>query len=147
MDDILPMDQRIAAATARARQWPMLLGGFAGIALVLAAIGVFGMLSYSVQARRREIGVRMALGAEAREVTAEIVRKGMGHALAGALVGLLIAMGSGRWLAGALYGVSPTDPLTLATVTLLLLAVALLACWIPARRASGIEPGEALRAE
>jgi predicted permease len=147
VDDILPMDQRMAAATARARQWPMLLGGFAGIALVLAAIGVFGMLSYGVQARRREIGVRMALGAEAGEVTGEIVRKGMGHALAGAAAGLVLAIGGGRWLAGALYDVSPTDPLTLSAVTLLLLAVALIACWLPARKAAAVAPGEALRSD
>lgn len=147
VDDIQPMDQRMAASTARARQWPMLLGGFAGIALVLAAIGIFGMLSYGVQARRREIGVRMALGAEASEVTGEIVRKGMGHAAAGAVVGLVIALGAGRWLTGALYEVSPTDPLTLGAVTMLLLTVALIACWLPARKAAAVAPAEALRSE
>jgi putative ABC transport system permease protein len=147
VDDILPMDERVAAATARARQWPMLLGSFAGIALVLAAIGIFGMLSYGVQARRREIGVRMALGAMAEEVTGEIVRRGMWHAGAGAVVGLVIALGTGRWLTGALYEVSPTDPVTLGTVTLLLLAVALVACWLPARKAAAIAPGEALRSD
>jgi predicted permease len=147
VDDILPMDERMAAATGRARQWPLLLGSFAGIALVLAAIGIFGMLSYSVQARRREIGVRMALGARAEAVTGEIVRRGMWHASVGAAVGLVIAVAAGRWLTGALYQVSPTDPVTLATVTLLLLTVALAACWLPARRAAGVAPGEALRSD
>lgn len=147
VDDILPMDDRMAEATARARQWPMLLGGFAGIALVLAAIGIFGMLSYSVQARRREIGVRMALGARAEEVTGEIVRKGMWYAGAGAIVGLLMAVAGSRWLTGALYDVSPTDPLTLVVVTLLLLTVALVACWLPARKAAAVAPAEALKGE
>lgn len=147
VDDILPMDGRMAGATARARQWPMLLGGFASIALVLAAIGIFGMLSYGVQSRRREIGVRMALGAETSEVTGEIVRRGMWYAGVGSVVGLVIAVGAGRWLAGALYDVSPTDPLTLGAVTLLLLAVAMLACWLPARKAAAVAPAEALRSE
>lgn len=147
VDDILPMDERMAASTARARQWPMLLGGFASIALVLAAIGIFGMLSYTVQTRRREIGVRMALGARAEEVTGEIVRRGMRHAAAGAAIGLVIALAASRWLTGALYEVSPTDPLTLGMVTLLLLTVALVACWLPARKAAAVAPGEALRGE
>jgi predicted permease len=147
VDDIMPMDERMAASTERARQWPMLLGAFAGIALVLAAIGIFGMLSYAVQARRREIGVRMALGARAEEVTGEIVRRGMGYAAAGAAVGLLLALWASRWLTGALYDVSPTDPATLGMVTLLLLTVALVACWLPARKAAAVAPGEALRGE
>lgn len=147
VDNIMPMDERLAASTKQARQWPVLLGGFAGVALLLAAIGIFGMLSYAVQARRREIGVRMALGARAEEVTGEIVRKGMAYAIGGAIVGLGLALVAGRWLSGALYEVSPTDPLTLGSVTLLLLLVALVACWLPARRAASVAPGEALRGD
>jgi putative ABC transport system permease protein len=147
VDDILPMDERMAEATARARQWPMLLGSFAAIALILAAIGIFGMLSYAVQSRRREIGVRMALGARAEEVTGEIVRRGMAYAAAGSAIGLLLAVWASRWLTGALYDVSPTDPKTIAAVTALLLAVALVACWLPARKAASVAPGEALRGD
>lgn len=147
IDDVQPMTERIAATTARARQWPMLLGGFAGIALVLAAIGIFGMLSYAVQSRRREIGVRMALGARAEEVTGEIVRRGMGYAAVGSVIGLLLAVWASRWLTGALYDVSPTDPKTIAAVTALLLAVALVASWLPARKAASVAPGEALRGD
>jgi ABC-type antimicrobial peptide transport system permease subunit len=147
LDDILTMEDRLSASTAQSRQFPLLLGGFAVAALALAAIGLFGMLSYTVSARRREIGVRMALGARAAEVVSEIVSRGMRHAFWGAGVGLIIAVIGTRWLAGALYDVSPTDPLTLGAVTLLLLGVALVACWLPARRAAGIEPGEALRSE
>lgn len=124
-----------------------LLGGFAVAALALAAVGIFGLLSYTVAARRREIGVRMALGAGRQAVVAMIVGRGLWHAALGAGLGLVVALLGTRWLAATLYGVSPTDPVTLGLVTLALLAVALAACWLPARRAARIDPVQALRAE
>jgi putative ABC transport system permease protein len=103
------------------------------------------MLSYMVNARQREIGVRMALGAPHRAVVRMIVRRGMTHAVAGAMIGLVVALVGTRWLAGALFNVGATDPVTLTTVTVLLLGVACIACWLPARRAAGIDPAEAIR--
>jgi ABC-type antimicrobial peptide transport system permease subunit len=125
----------------------MLLGGFAVAALTLAAVGIFGMLSYMVSARRREIGVRMALGAQQNAVVGLIVRRGMRHALAGAAIGFAAALVGTRWLQSALFDVSATDPATLAGVTLLLLGVALIASWLPARRAATVNPAEAIRLE
>jgi len=147
LDDAAPMEERVAESVAQPRHWTAILGGFAAAALGLAAVGVFGMLSYTVSARRREIGVRMALGARRRDVIGMVVRRGMGHALAGAAIGLVAAAGGARWLESALFEVRATDPPTLAAVTLLLLAVALVASWLPARRAASIDPMEAIRVE
>jgi len=147
LNDVVPMEDRVYASIAQPRHLTTLLGGFAVAALALAAVGIFGMLSYTVSARRREIGVRMALGAPHGAVVRMIVRRGMGHAVAGAVLGLAAALAGARWLAGALYDVRATDPATLAAVTLLLLGVAFVACWLPARRASMIDPTEAIRAE
>src|SRR5262249_45045545 len=124
-----------------------MLGAFAVAAVVLAAVGIFGMLSYLVEARRREIGVRVALGARRPEVIAMILRRGMAFALPGAAIGLIAALLSGHWLSGVLYDVGTTDPVTLVAVTLTLLAVALIACWLPARRAASVAPMVALREE
>ncbi len=147
LDDAFSMEDRLYASVANPRHLVTLLGGFAAAALALAAVGIFGMLSYTVSARRREIGVRMALGARQSAVVGLIVRAGMGHALAGAALGFGAVLLGARWLAHALFHVSATDPPTLAAVTLLLLGVALVACWLPARRASAIDPVEALRLE
>ena len=124
-----------------------LLGGFAVAALVLAAVGIFGLLSYVVAARRREIGVRMALGADRRAVVRMIVRGGLWYAAVGATIGLAVALVGTRWLAETLFGVGPTDPATFLAATLALLGVALIACWLPARRAAAIDPVRALRSE
>ena len=147
LNDVVPMEDRVYASIAQPRHLTTLLGGFAVAALALAAVGIFGMLSYTVSARRREIGVRMALGAPHGAVVRMIVRRGMGHAVAGAVLGLAAALAGARWLAGALYEVRATDPATLTAVTLLLLGVAFVACWLPARRAAMIDPTEAIRAE
>jgi cell division protein FtsX len=147
LDDAAPMAERVAESVAQPRHWTAILGGFAAAALGLAAVGVFGLLSYTVSARRREIGVRMALGARRRDVIGMVVRRGMGHALAGAAIGLAAAAGGARWLESALFEVQATNPPTLAAVTLLLLAVALVASWLPARRAASINPVEAIRVE
>jgi putative ABC transport system permease protein len=120
---------------------------FAVTALLLAALGIYGVISYIVAERTHEIGVRVALGARRPEVIAMILRRGMTFALPGAALGLITALLSGRWLSGVLYDVGATDPATLVGVTLLLLIVALIACWLPARRAAGVAPMVALREE
>jgi putative ABC transport system permease protein len=132
---------------AQPRQWATLLGAFAVVALGLAAVGVFGMLSYMVSTRRREIGVRMALGAGRRSVVGMIVGNGFLHAIVGSLLGLVVALISTRMLTSVLYDVSAADPRTLALSTIALLSVALVACWLPARRAAAIAPLEAIRHE
>ena len=129
------------------RHLTTLLLGFAAAAVALAAVGIFGLLSYVVAARRREIGVRMALGADRRAVVRMIVARGLWLAGTGAVIGLAVALVATRWLAESLFQVSPTDPVTLALVTLALLAVALVACWVPARRAATTDPAHVLRAE
>ncbi len=147
IDPATPLTDRIYASVVQPRHWTILLGGFAAAALALAAVGVFGLLSYNISTRRREIGVRMALGARAGAVVAMFVWRGMGHAVIGAVVGLGLALWATRLLAGALFGVGASDPATLAAVTLVLLAAALLASWLPARRAAAIDPVTALRLE
>jgi hypothetical protein len=124
-----------------------LLGIFAGVALALAVIGLYGVLAYAVTQRTREIGIRMALGARRRDVLRLVLRQGMNLALIGAALGVLGALGLTRWLTTLLYEIKPTDPLTLLATPLLLVAVALFACWLPARRAAKVDPMEALRYE
>jgi putative ABC transport system permease protein len=139
------MEERLASSVAPERHRTALIGGFGVAALLLAAVGVFGMLSYLVATRRREIGVRMALGARRGEVLGLVVRRGMGWAASGAALGVLAALGTGRWLQASLYEVQPGDPVTLMGVTAILLVVALAASWIPARRAASVAPMEAIR--
>jgi putative ABC transport system permease protein len=143
----MSMSERMYLSLTEPRHWTALLGGFASTAVVLAAIGMFGLLSYTVSARRREIGVRMALGARAGSVVGLILRRGVGNALLGLALGLAATLAMRRWLSGALFDVSATDPATLITVTAILFGVALAACWLPARRAARIDPVEAIRAE
>ena len=147
LDDAAPMEQRLYASTADPRLLTELLAAFAAVALALAAVGVFGMLSYAISTRRREIGVRLALGARKGRVVGMIVGQGMRHAAVGAATGLALTVIGTRALAATLYDVSATDPATLAAVTCLLLAVAAAACWLAARRAAQIDPMEAMRAE
>jgi len=130
-----------------ARMGAALLGLFGALALILASIGIYGVLAYSVAQRTSEIGLRMALGAQPRQVLGLVLRQGMLLAVIGAAVGIVVALPVARMAAGLLYGVSATDPLTYAGITLLLMAVALLACYLPARRATRIDPLIALRVE
>jgi len=130
-----------------ARMGAALLGLFGALALILASIGIYGVLAYSVAQRTSEIGLRMALGAQPGQVLGLVLKQGMLLAIIGAAVGLLVALPVARLASGLLYGVSATDPLTYAGITLLLMGVALLACYIPARRATRIDPLVALRVE
>jgi ABC-type antimicrobial peptide transport system permease subunit len=123
------------------------LSSFAGLALFLAALGVYGVLAYSVAQRQREIGVRMALGASRGSVQGMVLRDAMRAVIPGVAVGLLGAVALTRLLRGLLYGVSATDPATLAAVCALLIVVALFASWLPARRATRVDPLIAIRTE
>lgn len=141
------MNQAVAASIASRRLSLMLLGIFAVLALVLAAVGIYGVVSYSVSQRTHEIGIRMALGARPRDVFKLIVGQGMLLTLIGVAFGVAGAFAVTRVMASLLYGVSPTDPITFIGLSLLLAAIALLACYIPARRAMKVDPMVALRYE
>lgn len=141
------MDQVMADQVARQDFNMLLLSIFAGIALVLAAIGIYGLMSYSVEQQRQEVGIRMALGAGRSEVLKLIVKQGMAPACLGVLVGLIIAFGVTRLLSSLLFGVRAADPISFSVVAVVLTAVALLATYIPARRAMRVDPVIALRQE
>jgi putative ABC transport system permease protein len=144
---IQTMKERAAEVTSRTRFIAVLLGLFAGLALLLAGIGIYGVMAYSVAARTREIGVRMALGARGADVLKLVMGQGMMLALAGVALGLLASVALTRTMQSLLFGVSATDPATFAVIALLLIAVALLACYAPARRATQVDPLTALRQE
>jgi putative ABC transport system permease protein len=139
------MDSQPSVALPRFRT--LLLGLFAGMALLLAAVGIFGLVSYSVTCRTREIGIRIALGARAREILGLMVGQGLRLALAGLALGVIAALAVTRLLSGLLFGVAPRDPVTFAAAAVILAAVALLASYIPARRATRVDPMAALRHE
>lgn len=144
---IRPMTAYLVQSVAQRRFNMLLLAVFAGLALVLAAVGIYGVISYSVAQREREVGIRMALGAQARDVLALIVRQGMGPALLGLLAGVLVAAAMTRFMRNLLFQVNAIDPLVFGAVAVVLTLVAALACLIPARRATRVDPAVALRSE
>jgi len=141
------MNELVAATISRPRMYAVLLGIFAAVAVGLAAIGIYGMLAYSVAQRTREIGIRMALGAQRREVMGLVLRQSLTLIAAGLAAGLAGAAATTRYLEGMLFGLTPLDPRTFLTVTLLFTAVATLASYVPARRATKVDPLVALRCE
>ena len=145
IDDVMTMDGRLSLAVAQSRFYAFLVGVFAALALVLAASGIYGLVSYTVAQRRREIGIRMALGARRADILGLVVRQGTMLMAAGVVLGLGAAAASSRVLESFLYGVTTDDRLTFVAAPLVLAAVALVACWIPARRATRVDPMEVLR--
>src|SRR5262245_55487160 len=140
--------EKLAAESITLRRVSMLLvGGLSALALILAAIGIYGVMSYTISQQRREIGLRLALGAQVNDVLKLVIAEGMKPALFGMIIGLLASFALARLIKGLLFGVSATDPATFIVISMLLGVVALMACWIPARRATKVDPMVALRSE
>jgi ABC-type antimicrobial peptide transport system permease subunit len=137
----------VSNRTAQRRLAVLLISVFAGVALLLAAVGIYGVMSYAVAQRTQEIGIRMALGAEQDHILKMVLRNGTAMAVAGIGIGLLAAFALARLITTLLFQVSATDPPTFSVVPLLLMAVAVLACYVPARRATYVDPMVALRYE
>jgi putative ABC transport system permease protein len=144
---VASMDELAAAQLARPRFNAVLLNWLAGVAMLLAALGIFGVMTYAVAQRTNELGLRIALGAQPGNIMTLVLKQGMKLAALGVLLGLIGAVSVTRWLASLLYGVSATDPLTFAVIVLLPMIVTLVACWIPARRATRVDPMVALKYE
>jgi putative ABC transport system permease protein len=144
---IRTVDERFTEATAQMRYGALLLVLFAGLALIISQIGVYGVISYAVTARTQEIGIRIALGAQRHDVFKLVVGQGMMLAMSGLAIGLAASFALTRLFKSMLYGISTTDAMTFVVTALLLTAVAILACYIPARRATKVDPIVALRYE
>jgi putative ABC transport system permease protein len=147
VSNILSMDEVVSLSTARQRLNMLLMTVFGGSALLLAAIGIYGMMAYTVEQRTQEIGIRLALGAEASQVRSMVVRQGMSLALAGVVMGLGASWALSRTIESFLFGVRARDPIVFLAVPVLLSAVALFAVWLPANRASRLSPLDCLRYE
>ena len=141
------MNDIIARTLLQKKFTMLLLTIFAGAALLLAAIGLYGVISYSVAQRTRELGIRIALGAQRSDVLRLVLRQGMTLVAMGVAFGLAASIGLTRLMSTLLYGVSATDPITFLILSSALLSVAFIACWLPARRASAVDPIVALRSE
>jgi ABC-type antimicrobial peptide transport system permease subunit len=137
----------MAEGVAQRRFNMLLFGIFGGLALLLASVGIYGVLAYTVTQRIREIGIRIALGASARNVASLVLRQGLLLALAGVVIGGAAAFALTRWMKSLIFGVSATDPVTFSAVAMLLVAIALIASYVPARRAVKVDPMLSLRAE
>jgi ABC-type antimicrobial peptide transport system permease subunit len=147
VNQVVTMDERLSNSIAQRRFQMLLLGIFAAVALVIATVGIYGVISYAVSQRTHEIGIRMALGAQASDVLRMVIWRGMRLALIGVALGLGAAIALTRVLKNQLFEVSTTDPATFALIALLLIGVALIASYIPARRATKVDSLEALRHE
>jgi putative ABC transport system permease protein len=147
ISNVRTMDQVFAAAVSRERFQMLLLALFAALALVLACVGLYGVISYAVAQRTHEIGVRMALGAQSRDVLSLVIRQGMVLTIAGLLVGIAVGLAATRVMSDMLFGVTATDAVTFVSAGVLLVIVAFLACYVPARRATKVDPLVALRYE
>ncbi|HZF39678.1 MAG TPA: FtsX-like permease family protein, partial [Blastocatellia bacterium] len=147
VSDLRTMESVVVEAVTQPRFNLTLLGLFSGLALALSAAGIYGVTSYAVAQRAQEIGIRKALGAQNGDVLRLVIRQGMAAVLPGVVIGLVMALAATRVMKSLLFGVSATDPLTFAVIALLLMLVALLACWIPARRATRVDPMVALRCD
>jgi ABC-type antimicrobial peptide transport system permease subunit len=145
LTDIQPLDEVVGASSAPQRFNAALLGGFGGVAVLLAALGIGGVLAISVSRRTQEIGIRLALGARRSDMVRMVARQGMTLVLMGLVLGLPAAITGARLLRTLLFGIAPTDPLSFAAATGILCAVALVACAVPALRASRVNPIAALR--
>jgi ABC-type antimicrobial peptide transport system permease subunit len=145
--DVATMDRRLADAMAPRRFNTLLLGAFGLVALLLSAVGLYGVMAHAVTERTRELGIRIAVGAAPSQVRALVLRQGLAMAAWGAAIGAGAAVAAGRALRGSLYGVGPTDAATFVAVPVVLLAVCAIACELPARRATRVDPAVALRAE
>jgi putative ABC transport system permease protein len=145
--NIRTMEERLAASVARPRLQTLVLGGFAALALLLAAVGIYGVMAHAATQRTREIGIRMAVGASSRAILALFMRQGAAMVAFGLAAGLLGAVSLTRALRTLLFEVSPTDPRVFAALTVVLATVALAAAWFPARRATRLDPTVALREE
>jgi ABC-type antimicrobial peptide transport system permease subunit len=147
LTDVAMMRDRLAASISRPRYWATMVGIFAAVGVALAAVGIYGVLSYFVSRQTRDIGVRMALGADAAAVRRMVVRRGMVQAAVGLAIGLAAALVLTRAIEGLLFGVSPTEPATFGAVSLLLVVIAFSACYWPARRATRVDPVRVLTEE
>ena len=147
VSDVRTMEQVMSEWVARSRFNTLLLGLFAALATLLSAVGIFGVMNYSVALRTRELGLRLAIGAQPRQVLLLVLRQGLWLTVLGVVVGLAAAFALTRLLSGLLFGVAAVDVGTFTTISILLMIVSLLACYLPARRAMRIDPLQALRYE
>jgi ABC-type antimicrobial peptide transport system permease subunit len=144
LDRVRSMDEIASASAALARLAMRLLGGFAVVALMLAAIGIYGVMAYSVRRRTRELGTRVALGASKGDIVSLVMREGVAITAAGLVIGLVGGLAAARSLTAVLYDVPPADPLALSAAAVVLIFTAMLACYLPARRASQVDPARTL---